>query len=245
MARLRFLSILLVFACAVTPLWAEDEDPAPRPPPPPEQVLLATVEGDPEGGATQLATDIAVALGDDDLDLALTHLLTLAAEYPDALLPLKLLGARRNGRADGALQWPARRAVNRAIARLPAAQRARAAEAWAARMAALTTRVARGDEDALRILAEDHGVTPAGSRALLALADRAMEAGHHTRAARRYEAWLELNLEAEPAARAAVAVRLADALVTLQDAGGLQALGLLQHELRDIPVPGATGTTTL
>ena len=245
MARLRFLVVLLACACVLPRARAEDEPAEPPPVLPIEEVLLARIEADPEGEATRLAREAAAALEADQPELAARRLMALHARHPDALVPVTLLGAVLPGRLDGALHWPAHRAVGRAIARLPAEVRARVFEAWAPTVEALVARVARHDAAALERLAERYGATHDGGRALLALADRELEAGRLVDAARRLEAWLELQPEAPEPARAVVAVRLADVLLALDDAGGLRTLALRHADLREASVMRAGEPTTL
>ncbi len=230
----------------ITPLavHAEDEPPSPKPPVQ-EEVLLSSVVSDPRGRASRLAVELAAALGSEDHDRAYARLVTLAEDHGDVLLPLKLFGAARFGRTDGALLWPARRAANLALARMPESFRSQALERWSARIAALTSAARRGDERALAELAEAYGVSPAGATALLLLAERDLERGMITNAARRLETWLDLHADADATRRARVAVRLADALAMKEDAGALGALAVMAQEVREVPVRVRGKQTTL
>jgi len=241
----RALLVLLLVLCAAAPAArAEDERPGPVRVAE-DDVLLGSVVSDPGGEATRLAREAASALTDDDHPRAYELLADLVDRHGDVLLPLRLFGARRYGRTNGALRWPARRGANLAIARLPAHFRELAGRRWSARIAALETAARRGEIQALETLAASYGVTPQGSSALLLLAQRDLERGRMTRAARRYESWMELNEHAPESARAAVALRLADVLAELDDAGALAALGVFSQELREVPVAIDGGTTTI
>jgi outer membrane protein assembly factor BamB len=231
--------LLLVLAAA-----ARADGPAPRPPVA-ERVLLASVETDPAGEASRLAREATAAAADGDMQGAWARLRRLASEYGDVLLPGTALGEALGGGGDPALRRPARRLVNRAVARLPQAWRERADRAWAPAVAALLLRARGGSREALRSLADDYGATGAGSVALLALATLHAEAGRHVAAARRLETWLALNPDAARARRAGVALRLVDALACVGDAGGLETAGLAFRELRDVPVHAGGEATTL
>lgn len=242
--RRLFLAALLIPALAWTSLRAEDEPLRPQPVAP-EAVLLGRVVSDPGGEATRLAREVGAALAAEDHERSYERILALVERHGDVLLPLDLFGARRFGRTDGALRWPVRKAANLALAQLPEGFVARAEEHWSARITALRQGVARGEESALVALADDFGATSAGAAALLVLGQRDLERGRLTQAARCFERWLELNPLAPVETRADVAVRLADALSELQDAGALDALAALMHELREVPVSAAGEETTL
>jgi len=248
MPRALLAGLLLVLFALAAPLAVRaDDEPAPTAPAPAfrEEVLLARVVSDPRGEATRLARAAAAALEAGDEEQAYLRLVDLAEKHGDVLLPLRLFGAVRFGRTDGALCWPCGRAANAALARMPEAFRVRAAERWAAPIAALAAAVARGDLAALEVLATSYGATPEGAEALLMLARLDREGGRLVRASRRMESWLEVQPSAPAATRARVAVRLADVLSALDDAGALARLAVEAQDVREVPVVAAGRLTSL
>ncbi len=244
--RLRRGLIGVAVALLVLPGLARSEDEPPAPAPPVvEPPLIAGVVSDPGGEATRLAGEALAALAADDPDGAFERLVRLADEYGDVLVPVSLLAGRAPGRADGALRWPAVLVANHALASLGPELREKLNETWAPRTSTLWARVRRGDDDARTELANRYPATRRGSRALLLTAERDLEAGRRTTAARALQRWLDLNYEADPRTRAQVVMRLADALSGLDDAGALDAVQVLHRDLRSIVVRAGGEETTL
>jgi len=241
----RFALPLLLAAALLCPRTAaEEEEPSPRPPPE-NEVLLAAIVSDPLGDASEVARRAAAAVRAEDWQAAYERFIELAEQHADVLIPTAALGDRRRLRADGALRWPAWRVANQGLARLPEAVRRQAQERWAPRVRTLRASAERGHLAALEAIAERYGVTPAGSSTLLLLASRDLEAGRTLRATNRLQEWLELNPNAPAASRAGVVVRLADTLATLEDAGALDRLQVLEQAVRTIPVSVGGAATTL
>lgn len=240
------LPLLLLVALLAPRAGAEDEPqpPAPRPPVK-EEVLLASVVGDPLGEASQIASRGREALLLQNWEQAFLEFTQLAEEHGDVLVSTAALGTLRGDEVGGALHWPAWRVANHALARLPEAYRNRLDRRWAPLTNSLRTFAERGRVSALELMGERYAATSAGSAALLLLATRDLEGGRSKPAAARLQEWLDLNPGAAPTARAAVAVRLADALAGLDDAGGLDRLQVLEADLRAVPVRAGGTETTL
>ena len=172
----RVLTCLLLATALCARVAAEEEPPAPNPIGV-EDIVLATVVSDPSGEATRLAGEALTYVADGQLEQAYETYVLLAESHADVLLPVAMIGAPRPDRRDGALRWPTHLLANRALARFPAAYRARLAVRWGPRAKALASLGQRGNWAALKRLAARFGATPPGSKALLELADRDLEAG--------------------------------------------------------------------
>ncbi|MDJ0974807.1 MAG: PQQ-binding-like beta-propeller repeat protein, partial [Planctomycetota bacterium] len=218
-----------------------EEDPAAET----RDILLASVGTDPEGQAERIARKARSAAAEGDADEAYRWLIRLAEDHGDALIPLAFVLPPGASETDGALRWPAYRAANLALVRLPEPQRKRLASRWGPDAGVLAGRAGAGDLGALTLLSERYGALEEGGKALRTLARLDVQVGRYVDAVRRLEAWLWLRPDAPAADRALAVAEMVDALHALDDAGGVLALAKRYSAIANERVTRGGRTTTL